>query len=93
MRITQAAADKIQVDSMDVYLKYRGVNGCKDSLEVFSGFHFHIKNDLQIIEGKYSKRYTASYATTVSFHMISYECLSVEITYLCAIQHYEIICM
>jgi hypothetical protein len=31
--------------------------------------------------------------TTVSFHIISYECLSVEISDLYAIQHHDILCM
>ena len=40
---------------MDAYHKYGGVNVCNDSLEVFSGIHFHIKKFLQIMNGKYSK--------------------------------------
>ena len=54
MHITQAAADKIQVDTMDTYHKNKGANNCNQGLEVSSGFKFRIKKYLQIIKGKYS---------------------------------------
>jgi len=44
-----------QVDTMDTYQKYRGLKSCNQGLEVFSVFHFLIKEGLQIIKGKYSK--------------------------------------
>jgi hypothetical protein len=37
---------------MDAYRKFRGLNGCNQSLEVFAGFQFLIKEGLQIVEGK-----------------------------------------
>ena len=54
MRIIKTAAVKIKVDKMDAYHKNRGANGCNQGLDVYSGFHFHFKKDLQIIKGKYS---------------------------------------
>ena len=39
---------------MDIYRKYRGVNGCNQGLEEFFGFHFFIKEGRPIIEGKNS---------------------------------------
>ena len=40
---------------MDAYHKYRGVNGCNNGPDVFSGFHFCMEKGLQIFEGKKSK--------------------------------------
>jgi len=37
---------------MDAYCKFRGLNGCNQSLEVFAGFQFLIKEVLQFIDGK-----------------------------------------
>jgi len=39
---------------MDIYHKYKGVNGCNQGLQEFSGFHFLIQEGCQIIEGKNS---------------------------------------
>ena len=30
----------MQVDTMDIYFKYRKVNGCDERLEEFSSLHF-----------------------------------------------------
>jgi len=53
MLITLPAAD-IQVDTMDTYLKCRGLKSSNQGLVVFSGFHFIVIKVLQIIEGKCS---------------------------------------
>jgi hypothetical protein len=37
---------------MDIYLKYRGANGCNQILEEFSGFQFLIQEGCHIIKGK-----------------------------------------
>jgi hypothetical protein len=40
---------------MDAYRKFRGLNGCNQSLEVFAGLQFLIKEGLQSVQGKNSK--------------------------------------
>jgi len=57
MLITLPAAD-IQVDTMDTYLKRRGLKSSNQGLVVFSGFHFIVMKVLQIIEGKCSNHIT-----------------------------------
>jgi hypothetical protein len=61
MHITYKAADVSQVDTMDAYLIYRGLNGFKQGLvdwqqwlQVPSGFHFVFNEGLQFIEWKNS---------------------------------------
>jgi hypothetical protein len=39
---------------MDIYHKYRGVNGCNQGLEEFVGFHFLIQEVRPVFEGKNS---------------------------------------
>ena len=48
------AASDIQVDTMDIYHKFKRANDFKQVVEGFSGFHFLIKEGCQIFEGKNS---------------------------------------
>jgi len=57
MLITLPAAD-IQVDTMDTYLKCRGLKSSNQGLVVFSGFHFLIIEGFQFIEGESSNHIT-----------------------------------
>ena len=53
MLITLPAAD-IQVDTMDTYLKCRGLKSSNQGFVIFSGFHFLIIEGFQFIEGESS---------------------------------------
>jgi len=52
MKITQAATDISQIGSIDVYLKFRGLNDCNQGLIDFDFFQLAINQSLNIIEGK-----------------------------------------
>ena len=44
----------MQIDPMDIYHPYRGVNGLNQGLDQFPGFDFLIKEGCQNFEGKNS---------------------------------------
>ena len=50
MHITKAAADIRQVDTMDAYHKFGGLDECNQGHVVFVVFHFLVKQSLHIIE-------------------------------------------